>query len=105
MQRLIEIQFKQFNKKLLLPKWRRFLSAPLKYIRGKGIEFLASNNLVSAKEVGTQLFTGQSFSVNLPSGLDLYLVGGKSHDSEIRLAHYLITTLSSKDYFLDIGAH
>ena len=43
--------------------------------------------------------------VLLPSGMDIYLLGGKSHDSEIRLARFVLKNLRSGDTFLDIGAH
>lgn len=44
-------------------------------------------------------------SVSLPAATDIYLIGGKLHGSEIRLARYLILNLESGDQFLDIGAH
>jgi len=43
--------------------------------------------------------------VLLPSGMDLFLLGGKSHDSEIRLAKLILNTLKHGDTFLDVGAH
>jgi FkbM family methyltransferase len=60
-----------------------------------------------------QTFTGHPLSILLPSGLDIFLTGGKTHDSEIRLARFIIyhykavsqqpTAISST--FIDIGAH
>lgn len=41
----------------------------------------------------------------LPSSTDIYLTGGKSHESEIRLAKFLIKSLDKEDTFLDVGAH
>ncbi len=41
----------------------------------------------------------------LPSGMDIYLTGGKAHPSETRLARFLIDRLNPGDTFLDIGAH
>ncbi|NJL77576.1 MAG: FkbM family methyltransferase, partial [Saprospiraceae bacterium] len=43
--------------------------------------------------------------VILPAGMDLFLLGAKGHDSEVRLARWLINTLQSGDTFLDVGAH
>jgi FkbM family methyltransferase len=60
-----------------------------------------------------QTFTGHPLSILLPSGLDIFLTGGKTHDSEIRLARFIInhykvvsqqqSAISST--FIDIGAH
>lgn len=41
----------------------------------------------------------------LPSSIDIYLTGGKSHNSEIRLAKYLITYQKRGNVFVDVGAH
>ncbi len=41
----------------------------------------------------------------LPSSTDIYLTGGKSHESEIRLAKFLINHLTDGDVFMDVGAH
>jgi FkbM family methyltransferase len=50
-------------------------------------------------------FWGKSISVFLPSSIDIYLAGGKTHDSEIRLGQFLILNIDEKDMFLDVGAH
>lgn len=50
-------------------------------------------------------FFGRSLHVLLPAGTDIYLAGGKTHYSEIRLAKFLIRTLKKGDVFIDIGAH
>lgn len=50
-------------------------------------------------------FFGQPLTVALPAGTDIYLTGGKTHDSEIRLAKYFINNLAAGDQVLDIGAH
>ena len=51
------------------------------------------------------LFFGGEMEVLLPAAIDIYLAGGKTHDSEIRLAKYMIANLKNGDVFLDIGAH
>lgn len=53
----------------------------------------------------TSTFFGSELRVLLPSATDLYLTGGKVHDSEIRLAAFLIRTLRPGDTFIDVGAH
>lgn len=57
------------------------------------------------KEVVSSLFFDERMTLLLPSSMDIYLTGGKSHDSEIRLARFMIHTLNRGDVFLDIGAH
>lgn len=44
-------------------------------------------------------------TIALPASTDIYLTGGKSHSSEIRLAKYMMKELTSKSVYLDIGAH
>lgn len=51
------------------------------------------------------LFFGGSMEVLLPAGLDIYLLGAKSHDSEIRLARFMIRCLEEGMAMLDVGAH
>ncbi|MFN7115395.1 MAG: FkbM family methyltransferase [Saprospiraceae bacterium] len=41
----------------------------------------------------------------LPASTDIYLTGGKSHPSEVRLARFMIQHLVAGDTFMDIGAH
>ena len=50
-------------------------------------------------------FFDTKMKVILPAGLDLYLTGAKTHDSELRLAQFLIKNLKEGDNFLDIGGH
>jgi FkbM family methyltransferase len=52
-----------------------------------------------------RIFSGDELTVPLPAGLDLYLTGIKSHDSEIRLVKYLIKHVRNDSTVFDIGAH
>lgn len=51
------------------------------------------------------LFFGGSMKIALPAATDIYITGGKSHFSEIKLAKFLIANLQANDTFVDIGAH
>lgn len=86
-------------------KVRRLLSAPFKYIFGmiffKAIYPLTKKGMM----VEGCTFFGQTLELLLPAGMDIYLTGGKTHDSEVRLALFLINRLKSGDQFLDVGAH
>ncbi len=86
-------------------KLNRILSNPLGYINlfvHKKIRYPLTKKGAS-KSCTT--FFGTEMLVVLPAGIDLYLTGAKTHDSEIRLAQFLINNLKAGDSFLDIGAH
>ena len=51
------------------------------------------------------LFFGGEMQVVLPAATDIFLTGGKTHDSEIRLARFMIAHLSEGHVFVDVGAH
>ena len=48
---------------------------------------------------------GLPFTVALPAGTDIYLTGGKTHVSEIKLARFLARHLKANDRYTDVGAH
>ncbi|MDX1408835.1 MAG: FkbM family methyltransferase, partial [Saprospiraceae bacterium] len=50
-------------------------------------------------------FFGDPMVLPLPSGLDIYLTGLKSHDSEIRLTRFLVQWTKPGMCVLDVGAH
>lgn len=51
------------------------------------------------------LFFGGTMEVLLPAGLDIYLLGAKTHESEIRLARFMALHLEEGMAMLDVGAH
>jgi len=86
-------------------KVRRMLNNPLKYIKAIFHKEYIYPKTKMEKVVDTYLFFGKKMKVALPASTDIYLTGGKSHSSEIRLALFLIKNLKTNDKFLDIGAH
>lgn len=86
-------------------KLMRMLGRPIKYIEAILFRELIYKRTKKEKELSCRTFFGTEMKILLPSSTDIYLTGGKSHDSEIRLAKYLIRTLTQNDVFLDIGAH
>lgn len=86
-------------------KVKRLLSNPFKYIYA----ILLKNGIypITHKEVMVtcRMFTGKTITILLPASTDIYLTGGKTHPSEIRLARFLINNLYPGDTFWDIGAH
>lgn len=88
-----------------LSKVKRFLKNPWKYLKAIGHRKLLFSNNKKPLAAQTTTFFGYPIHLSLPSGTDIYLTGGKSHDSEIRLAKLMIKNLDEGDCFIDIGAH
>jgi FkbM family methyltransferase len=84
---------------------KRFLHHPIKYINAVLHRIIVYPFTKTERLTSTALFYGKQMTIALPAATDIYLTGGKSHDSEIRLALFLIKNLKPKDSFLDIGAH
>lgn len=97
--------FKEVENLAFGSKTDRFLNDPIKYIFlivYKNLIYKVFNKgiLKSCKT-----FFDSTMTVQLPSGTDVLLTGGKTHISEIKLTRYLINNLSEEDVVFDIGAH
>lgn len=91
-------------------KMQRFLHDPLSYISSQLFRTLVFPITKKGLLRTSQTFMSYPLSILLPSGLDIYLTGGKAHDSEIRLARFLIRYFKKNENkpdisFVDIGAH
>jgi FkbM family methyltransferase len=86
-------------------KLMRMLGRPIRYIHAILFREITYKRTKKEKELICKTFFGTDMKILLPSSTDIYLTGGKSHDSEIRLAKYISSTLTENDIFLDIGAH
>lgn len=86
-------------------KWDRLLRNPYHYLFAILYKNIIYPKVRTEIKKDAKLFFGKKMSVSLPASTDIYLMGGKSHSSEIRLAKYLILHLEQGDHFLDIGAH
>ena len=95
----------QVEKVANMSKLGRFLHHPLKYFYAIAFRSIIYRTNKKEQVVNTSLFFNKTMNVALPSSTDIYLTGGKSHFSEIRLAKYLIRNLHREATFLDIGAH
>lgn len=80
-------------------RWQRMVKKPWLYFE------LWRSRFGRTRAVDTRLFTGAPFRLVLPSAADIFLCGGKTHDSELRLARFLIRYLPSNSDVLDVGAH
>lgn len=85
----------------------RLLYAPHRYIFAQFIHKIYFKLTKKGVLATAKTFFGHPLSIPLPAGTDIYLTGGKTHDSEIRLAKYLINIFDNTNHrhFLDIGAH
>lgn len=95
----------QVEKIASVSKIRRMFSNPSKYLRAILYRELVYKRTKKEKEVQAKTFFGSKMHLLLPSSTDIYLTGGKSHDSEIRLAKFLINNLQQTNTFFDVGAH
>ena len=86
-------------------RWQRLLNAPGKYVFAMGFRELVYARTRRARPATVPTFFGLPMQVMLPAGTDLYLLGAKSHDSEIRLARLLLRHLRPGDTFVDVGGH
>ena len=86
-------------------KTKRLFARPLYYIYG----MFFSKCIYPIRKKGVwanaETFFDKPMKVLLPSGLDIFLVKGKSHDFEIRLAKFILNYLSEGDTFIDVGAN
>ncbi|MEL6392762.1 MAG: FkbM family methyltransferase, partial [Bacteroidota bacterium] len=86
-------------------KIKRMMNNPVKYLNAILFRELTYKSNKKPRLVRTTTFFGRPMSVLLPSSTDIYLTGGKSHSSEIRLARFIIKHLNEGDFFVDVGAH
>ena len=86
-------------------RWQRFLNAPGKYLFAMGFREFFYTRSYRARPAQVTTFFGLPMRVMLPAGTDLYLLGAKSHDSEVRLARLLLRHLKPGDTFVDVGGH
>ena len=86
-------------------KLQRFLTYPLRYLYAIAYAKLIYPLIRQGHLITATTFFGLKMKVMLPAGTDIYLLGAKTHDSEIRLARYLINILKSGDIFFDVGGH
>jgi FkbM family methyltransferase len=86
-------------------KWNRLQHNPSKYLQAVFAKLIKYGVLHKATQVTCKAFWGSNITVLLPSSSDIFLNGGKTHFSEIKLCKFLILHTSNADSFLDIGAH
>lgn len=86
-------------------KWGRLFHRPGRYLHAMLFWKLKYNTTKKGSVERCKTFFNSEMEVVLPAGMDLYLLGAKSHDSELRLAKYFIRTIKKGQNVLDIGTH
>lgn len=86
-------------------RWHRVRAAPRRYLSGMWWRHVHYRLMGRGRMVQAHTFFGMPMQVVLPAGMDVYLLGAKTHDSELRLARYLIRHLPRGAAALDVGAH
>ena len=84
---------------------RRLLARPGRYVAAIGHRELVYRFGKRPLSVTAETAFGDEMRLLLPASTDIYLTGGKSHGSELRLARLLIERLRPGDTFVDVGAH
>jgi FkbM family methyltransferase len=83
----------------------RFVKNPYKYTYAILYRLVIYPVLKRENQVDCITFFGSKMYISLPSGTDIFLAGGKTHDSEIRLTKFLLQILKDGNTFIDIGSH
>ncbi|MBK6785066.1 MAG: hypothetical protein IPG79_15885 [Saprospiraceae bacterium] len=78
----------------------RLLFKPYQYITGIFFSKLIFPIIQKKWEVNVCTFFGAEMNLALPAGLDIYILGAKSHHSECKLAMFMIKNLEEKILFL-----
>lgn len=100
-----ELQLQKVQQLAEAGKLSRLLHSPVRYIYAMALSRLVYPVTHKGSLKTAPLFFGGEMKVLLPAATDIYLTGGKTHDSEIRFAKYLVKYLSKGNTFVDIGAH
>src|SRR5215831_5359470 len=80
-------------------KAKRLLAHPPRYFYSVFYKKFIYPQTKKGLESTATTFFGAKMKVALPAAIDIYITGGKTHDSEIRLTRFLIKNLKEEDQF------
>ncbi len=86
-------------------RWRRLWHTPGRYAYALGFREWVYPRTHRARPALATTFFGLPMRVLLPAGTDLFLLGAKTHASELQLARVLLRWLRPGATFVDVGAH
>jgi len=86
-------------------KLNRLFHRPCRYFQGQFFNHVFYKSTKKGKLVRARTFFDTEMQILLPAGMDIYLLGGKTHDSEVRLTRFMLEHLKEGDTVLDVGTH
>jgi len=86
-------------------KLRRLLYHPFRFLVGILHREIFYRIFKKGLVVRVLTFWNQKMFIKLPASIDIFITGGKTDDSELRLSKFIVKNLSLADHFLDSGAH
>lgn len=86
-------------------KWARLSYQPFRYLGAIAFRYLLYPVFQKPWSRKCRAFFGTDMAVHLPAGMDVFLLGCKTHDSELRLARFFIQFIQPGDKIADVGAH
>jgi len=98
-------QLQQVQRLATSGKAARALHHPIRYLNAMAFLKMVYPRTHKGVFKKATTFFGQPMELLLPAATDIYLTGGKTHDSEIRLAAFMINTIQPGQTYIDIGAH
>jgi FkbM family methyltransferase len=105
MQKQLMQQIQQVERLANGGKLGRLLHDPVRYLFAQTFLKYIYPKTHKGRLATANTFFGYDMEVLLPAATDIYLTGGKTHDSEVRLAKYMISQLQPGQVYIDIGAH
>ncbi|RYD57635.1 MAG: FkbM family methyltransferase [Sphingobacteriales bacterium] len=105
MQKQLMQQIQQVEQLANGGKLGRLLHDPVRYLTAQTFLKYIYPKTQKGKLAIAKTFFGHDMEVLLPAATDIYLTGGKTHASEIRLAKFMISRLQPEHVYMDIGAH
>ena len=100
LERLDQIEYLSKSSKIT-----RLWRDPFRYLYATGYAHFIYPITKRGQLVNINTFFGAKMNAFLPAGTDIFLLGAKSHDSEIRLTRFLINHLKKGAIFFDVGSH
>lgn len=86
-------------------KLKRLFHNPIQYIQGQYFHHVTYKKTKKGKLATVKTFFDVEMDLLLPAGMDIYLLGIKTHDSEVRLTRFMLAHLKEGDTVLDVGTH
>jgi FkbM family methyltransferase len=97
--------FDKLKIKVQQPWFGKLIANPVRYLSVKFFNAVIYPITRKGRIVKVKLFFGSQIYIKLPAATDIFLTGGKSHDSELRLAGFMLRHLQEGDTYIDVGAH